>query len=473
MPTARLLGFPGLLIALSLLTMVMVLVTVAARISAAHEEVDRIAEPAADLLAELQYLFARQTSSLRGYLISQDSNYLELHAEFRAREMAIYPELAEYVGQLPPDIAVAVAEVQTRAADWHRRLEREETAAAAARLDASMVLREQAVYRETLEATSGAARQIRELIRSRAARIDRIERNTRVLYGFLFLFASLMAIYSAWLYWRAERALASRDDVLAIVSHDLRNPVNRVRLAAEVLLERNEVPEDRRNMLDMVIRATGEMTRLIEDLLDVVQIEAGTLSIEAEPVALADLLDRLDESHSETAREKGVLWHVDRPSAPVTVQADEGRVLQALGNLVGNAVKFTPQGGEIRIEVAAAEDAVRIGVCDSGPGLDESQLAHAFDRFWQGNSSDRNGAGLGLEIARGIAEAHSGRLWLESEVGNGTRAWLELPLKGVAPSRPESPLRPRLRALNGALAGPVKAKLWRGQVKKSHSLAAD
>lgn len=236
-----------------------------------------------------------------------------------------------------------------------------------------------------------------------------------------------LALENARLYRRAEQAIASRDDVLAVVSHDLRNPVNRVRLAAEMLLERDQVAEGGRSVLGMVVRAADEMNRLIGDLLDVARIEAGTLSIEAAPLSLNALLDRLEESHVGAARERKLTWRVDRPEAGVTIHGDEDRLLQALGNLVGNAMKFTPEGGVVAVEVALVDGAVRIGVVDSGPGMDKNQLAHVFDRFWQARAGDRRGAGLGLAITRGIAEAHSGRLWLESEPGSGTKACLELP----------------------------------------------
>jgi signal transduction histidine kinase len=199
-----------------------------------------------------------------------------------------------------------------------------------------------------------------------------------------------------------------------------------------MLLETNQVAEGGRNMVGMVIRAADEMTRLIGDLLDVARIEAGTLAIDPAPVAADELLHRLDESHAAAARAKNLTWRVDRPDAQLTLTADQGRVLQALGNLIGNAMKFTPTGGDVHVALAVTDDAFRIGVCDNGPGMDELQLAHVFDRFWQARPGDRRGAGLGLAIARGIAEAHGGRLWLESEPGKGTRAWLELPLAAAA-----------------------------------------
>ncbi|MGH7446500.1 MAG: GAF domain-containing sensor histidine kinase, partial [Longimicrobiales bacterium] len=261
-----------------------------------------------------------------------------------------------------------------------------------------------------------------------STRTDRYYRHTDLSLAREFARSAGLALENARLYRKAEQAITSRDEVLAVVSHDLRNPVSRVRLAAEMLLETNQAPEEARNMIGIVIRAADEMTRLIGDLLDVVRIEAGRLSIEPAPIALAALLERIDESHAAAARAGKLTWHVDPPPAPLVLQADEGRLLQAIGNLIGNAMKFTPEGGEVRIEVAQAAGAVCIGVCDTGPGMDAMQLAHVFDRFWQGRSGDRRGAGLGLAIARGIVEAHSGRLRLESELGRGTKAWVEIPL---------------------------------------------
>lgn len=239
-----------------------------------------------------------------------------------------------------------------------------------------------------------------------------------------------LALDNARLYQQAERAIASRDEVLAVVSHDLRNPANRVRLAAELLTNTYRLPEGAERPVAIVMRAADEMNRLIGDLLDVTRIEAGRLSIDPAPLRLARLLEGLDEAHGAAARDRKLAWDIQAPAEPVTLVADEGRLLQALGNLVGNALKFTPEGGEVRVGAARAEGALRIGVRDSGPGLDETQLAHVFDRFWQGRAGDRRGAGLGLAIARGIAEAHGGRLWLESEPGRGTTAWLELPARG-------------------------------------------
>ncbi|HUF14109.1 MAG TPA: HAMP domain-containing sensor histidine kinase [Longimicrobiales bacterium] len=264
-----------------------------------------------------------------------------------------------------------------------------------------------------------------------STRTDRYYRQADVSVARELARSAGLAIENARLYRRAEQAIASRDEVLAVVSHDLRNPVSRVRLAAETVLEMEPVAEGGRKMLGIVIRAADEMTRLIGDLLDVARVEAGTLSIEIAPVELSQLLERLDESHAAVASERRLVWRVVRPDTPLTLRADEGRLLQALGNLVGNAMKFTPESGEVYVEAGFTEGAVRICVKDTGPGMDETELAHVFDRFWQARAGDRRGAGLGLAIARGIVAAHGGRLWLESDRGRGTTAWIELPTSGI------------------------------------------
>jgi signal transduction histidine kinase len=177
----------------------------------------------------------------------------------------------------------------------------------------------------------------------------------------------------------------------------------------------------------MIVRAADEMNRLIGDLLDVTRIEAGRLSVETAATSVHSLLDRLEEAHAPAAREKQLVWEVQRPDERIALDVDEGRILQALGNLVGNAIKFTPEGGTVRVVTEWAGDRVRIGVEDTGPGMDEARLARVFDRFWQSRAGDRRGTGLGLAIARGIVEAHDGRIHMESEPGVGTTAWVELP----------------------------------------------
>jgi signal transduction histidine kinase len=237
-----------------------------------------------------------------------------------------------------------------------------------------------------------------------------------------------LAVGNARLFRTAEQAIAARDEVLAVVSHDLRNPVNRVRMAAELMSTTYDIPAEAQRTTAMIIRAADEMNRLIGDLLDVARIEAGRLFIDAVPTPLASLLERLEESHAHAAGEKGVAWNVQSLDQAITLDVDEGRILQALGNLIGNAIKFTPPGGSVKIIAQQEGSMVRIGVRDTGVGMDEAQLAHVFDRFWQSRAGDRRGVGLGLAIAKAIIEAHGGRIHLDSERDVGTTAWAELPV---------------------------------------------
>lgn len=261
-----------------------------------------------------------------------------------------------------------------------------------------------------------------------STRIDRYYHRQDLMLARELARSASLAIENARLYRKAEQAIAARDEVMGVVSHDLRNPVSRVRLAAELMTELHELPEGARRTAAMIVRAADEMNRLIGDLLDVTRIEAGRLSVETGETMLRNILDLLAEAHAPAASEKGLVWEVARPDEPITLEVDEGRILQALGNLVGNAIKFTPKGGTVSVAAERTGDRLRIGVRDTGPGMTPDELAHVFDRFWQSGTGDRRGAGLGLTIARGIIEAHQGRVHMESEVGAGTTAWVELPL---------------------------------------------
>jgi signal transduction histidine kinase len=239
-----------------------------------------------------------------------------------------------------------------------------------------------------------------------------------------------VAIDNSRLYRKAQNAVRARDEVLRVVSHDLRNPLNTVMMGADLLLEDaqgelREGPFGR--TLRMMRNATESANRMIGDLLDVSRIEAGQLAIELSAVSLAPLLDEAVERHRQLAAERGIELRVREDDTLPDVLADRDRVLQILGNLLGNALKFTPSGGRIEVGMEAEGDEILCYVADSGPGIPAEQLPHIFDRFWQAHRSDRRGLGLGLAIVQGLVEAHGGRVWAESEAGRGTRFQFTLP----------------------------------------------
>ena len=230
----------------------------------------------------------------------------------------------------------------------------------------------------------------------------------------------------------AQRATRARDVVLGVVAHDLRNPISTIKMCAVALGEHTgtPLPTEHVDYLAGVVRRSAEwMEHIIRDLLDVTAIEAGRLAVDPEPVTLGEVLARTAELHAPIAAEKGIAFTVAPHDAALELMADADRVLQALGNLLGNAIKFTPSGGTVTL--AATADAERpvvaLSVRDTGPGIDPDHLPHVFDRFWQARETRRAGAGLGLAIVKGIVEAHGGEVEVSSVVGEGTTFRVELP----------------------------------------------
>jgi signal transduction histidine kinase len=241
--------------------------------------------------------------------------------------------------------------------------------------------------------------------------------------------AGRAALYvdNARLFQAEEEAVRMRDEVLSIVAHDLRNPVSRILMAAELLLEVSDVGETGRRQLDIVRRAALRMNRLIQDLLEVARIESGRrLTIVPRRQRIAPLLEAAQELLQAEAEKKELRVEFESPAEDLAAEVDGDRFLQVMGNLVGNAIKFTDEGTVI-VRAVTAGNAVQVSVADTGPGIAQEDLAHLFDRFWQARLSKRGGAGLGLAITRGIVEAHGGHLWVESEVGQGTTFHFTLP----------------------------------------------
>jgi signal transduction histidine kinase len=179
------------------------------------------------------------------------------------------------------------------------------------------------------------------------------------------------------------------------------------------------------------MRAVQRMNRLIGDLLDVVRMETGRLTLDHHACEVNRLLSQAAETFY--ARAQGECIALDVVEGPdVMIEADEARVLQVIENLVDNALKFTPEGGRIIVSSTVHGEHVHIAVSDTGPGIPEVQLARLFDRFWQARGGDRRGIGIGLTTAKGIAEAHGGRLWVESIVGHGSTFVCALPMRAAA-----------------------------------------
>lgn len=237
-----------------------------------------------------------------------------------------------------------------------------------------------------------------------------------------------LAVEHARLYQIAQRAIRARDDVLGVVAHDLRSPLSTIVLQADILRRRVVEPTHPvRRASEVIARAATRMTRLIQDLLDVTRMEAGRLSVEQVPVSTADVLKDSMDAHEPLAAAGELSLRFDVAQGLPAVWADRDRLLQVLENLLGNAIKFTRVGGRVTVRAAPREGEVLFQVADTGVGLSAEDLPHVFDRFWQARKGGRRGAGLGLPIAKGLVEAHGGRIWVESALGQGTTFSFTIP----------------------------------------------
>ncbi|HEV2149256.1 MAG TPA: PAS domain S-box protein [Longimicrobiaceae bacterium] len=239
-----------------------------------------------------------------------------------------------------------------------------------------------------------------------------------------------LAVDNARLYEEARQAARARDEVLAVVSHDLRNPLHAVLLAATILedlTQPGQWTERDLKQLHVIRRSAEQMTGLIQDLVEVIALEQGAPALHLARLDAAALPASVGELFHAQAEERGIHLVVETAPGLPPVEADRGRVLQVFSNLVGNALKFTPSGGTVTVRAEAAEGRVRFSVSDTGPGIPPEHLPRLFDRFWQADRSRAGGLGLGLAIARGIVEAHGGKIEVESAPGEGTTFSFTLP----------------------------------------------
>ena len=240
------------------------------------------------------------------------------------------------------------------------------------------------------------------------------------------------------MYDDAQKIIDARQEILGIVAHDLRNPLNTIHMATSLILEEKGLNSARMSQLRIIQRSGERMNRLIQDLLSVTTIEAGRLSIAPQKMSVTDLFREAADTLGPIAREKSLSFATSAADDLPPVRADAARVLQVFSNLVGNAVKFTPAGGTITLSAVRSGDKVQCSVTDTGPGIPAAQIPRLFGKFWQAKRGDGRGVGLGLAIAKGIVEAHGGTIAVESEVGRGSVFSFVLPVWGDDSARRET-----------------------------------
>jgi signal transduction histidine kinase len=402
------------------------------------------AESIRTLADTVESAVARQSVVLQGNL-SDPKQRAEYDAARSVEDTAL-AHLEGAVGAAGPAAMSALSQVRLVLRSWHRN--QDELLAGTIDL---------ATFDERLAAQSQRFQDVVGIlddVKSEAARLGaqrRLEIDRLQRFGaYLTTFLALAAVIAAGIAYRfrggilesryelmvrareAEAAVRSRDEVLAIVSHDLRNGLNAISGSVELAADEELLPPDKRmQQLDIAKRSAHGMHRLIADLLDASRMDEGKLSVEPKPEPVQELLTQAEAGHRLDSERRGIDLRVVGPSEPVCVQADGERVAQVLGNLVGNALKFTPEGGAVTVTAVREGGRVRFTVADTGPGIPPEHMPHIFDRFYQVRATGRAGAGLGLAIARGLVEAHGSELEVRSRPGEGTTFSFVLP---VAPS---------------------------------------
>lgn len=260
---------------------------------------------------------------------------------------------------------------------------------------------------------------------ARSIRVRPFDGGDLVLAGEFVSRASL-AIDAATLYRAAQRATSARDEVLGVVSHDLRNPLSAIAMCASALRSRSDA--DPQALAGTIAESAEWMQRLIRDLLDVAAIESGHLSLERQEEDATAIVERAHEMFAPEAHRHGIMLDLDVPAEPLLLQGDPERILQVLANLVSNAIKFTESSGTVEIGVRATTGGAEFRVSDTGAGIPPEHVAHLFELYWHARRSGRDhGSGYGLAIARGIVSAHGGRIWVDSTLGEGSTFTFTIP----------------------------------------------
>lgn len=429
----------------------------------ADEQVEqlRAEENEITLVERLRWSSELLISAGRAYMISGDpSMFTEMRIDrsrfddnVRAlRDESLTPMGHELVAAVQ-EAAIAFEQVQQQLLDARQR--GEDSAELVSRFDTDLLGHSRALDAALTHLIDYKERALADLYER--ARADRF-RLAAWLYGLLAVLVVtgiVIASYFARLLGRsfnaeraasdaARRAVATRDEVMAIVAHDLRNPLGAITMSASLLEDESEASRVKQRAAS-IANIAMRMEYLIKTMLDVATMEAGRFSLLPAGCYVDELLDEVMELFQPLARSKGIELEA-RGARELVIHADRERILQVFSNLLGNALKFTPRGGHVTVVAEREDDHVRFGVVDTGPGISAAQLPHVFERFWGDMTPGVKSTGLGLYIAKEIVAAHGGRIWIESEPGHGAAFNFTVPLElstNVPPARSVARQRPQ------------------------------
>ena len=422
------------LVSLALVALAAVPIYVGERVASLQDQITETLQPALESAARLSLYQSRQMARLQSFLLTGDRTIRIRYNAAIAEEDSLYNDLGDLVRVMDLDVRERLARLSSESTRWrfgHLSIFDE-----VAGLEAGDALwaQVQAEYEE-LQGTT------RELERVIKGEVDQGRRDTqwwRTMQTWIMIGLSILALGSllviARVSWRVRRLVTEaekrenalhqtvkqRDEVVSIVSHDLRNPLGVVAGAADTLIELPLDREERERQATIIARSASRMSRLIEDLLDVSRIEAGAFVVRPSAEEPISVLEEIRDMFEVQAEEAQVALAVG-PVCDVLVRMDHDRVVQALANLVDNALRFTPEGGVVTLSGEVLDqETVSLSVSDTGVGLTQDALDNLFSRFWQAEGDRKGRAGLGLAIVKGVIEAHGGEVRVESDPGVGS-----------------------------------------------------
>lgn len=412
----------------------------------------RVTEQEITLVERLRWSGEVVVSAGRGYLITGDPALLARLLRATSRFDPEHVELTHGMSETPLD------SIEAEVAGDAQRFVRvqKELVAARQRSDNNEDLVRR-FEKELLPLQRDLEESLDRLVEQKEAALENIyaaaaaerERLTARMFGFLALLV-IVGMMVTWFFARriasayrteqdaldvARKALASRDELMGVVAHDLRNPLGAISLKAALLRMSADMSVPMRREAESIENITFRMESLIASMLDVTTIEAGQLSVVQEAVAIEDLLNEAAEMFSHAAESRGIRFSRQADDGGTCVLADRERVLQVMSNLLGNALKFTPRGGEICLSAERCDEMIRFAVSDTGPGISPEHQPNLFDRFWKHERPGKKGTGLGLFISKGIVEAHGGRIWVSSDPGRGATFFFTLHSAAAGPCR--------------------------------------
>jgi PAS domain S-box-containing protein len=231
-----------------------------------------------------------------------------------------------------------------------------------------------------------------------------------------------------------------KSEFVSTVSHDLRSPLTLMRGYATMLEMAGDINDQQKNYVKMIVQGVDNMAKLVNNLLDLGRIDFG-VGLQVESIPVLDIIERVTGSLQMIARDKEVSLSVEIPrDMPHAVEADQALLHQAMYNLVENAIKYTNKGGQVIVQMHPSPTTLTFAIQDSGIGIQKDDLKHLFEKFYRGTNREalaQRGTGLGLAIVKSIAERHGGKVWAESELGMGSKFFLQIPLEQPKESQPQ------------------------------------